>query len=110
MVFVTRFKAHLVGTWPIRLEHLQIIIAVIIGCLQVFFSIAFAASGIAGAQMAFPDVTKASSAVKRVFSGIDRQPGSADAGMSPPLHVPPECTFFHITSAMGSLGPPCASL
>ncbi len=42
--------------------------------LQVFFSIAFSAIGIANAQMAFPDITKASGAVKRVFSVIDRVP------------------------------------
>ena len=42
--------------------------------MQVFFAIAFAAIGIANAQMAFPDLTKASGAVKRVFSVIDRVP------------------------------------
>ena len=42
--------------------------------LQVFFAIAFAAIGIANAQMAFPDITKASGAVKRVFAVIDRVP------------------------------------
>ena len=42
--------------------------------LQVFFAVAFSAIGIANAQMAFPDITKASGAVKRVFSVIDRVP------------------------------------
>ena len=42
--------------------------------VQVFFAIAFSAIGIANAQMAFPDITKASGAVKRVFSVIDRMP------------------------------------
>ena len=42
--------------------------------LQVFFAVAFSAIGIANAQMAFPDITKASGAVKRVFSVIDRMP------------------------------------
>ena len=58
-------------------------------CLQVFFAIAFAASGVAGAQMAFPDVTKASGAVKRVFTVIDRQPAiKRNAGMTLPLFTP----------------------
>ncbi len=42
--------------------------------LQVFFCIAFSAFGVASAQQAFPDITKASGAVKRVFAVIDRVP------------------------------------
>ncbi|KAL0036182.1 hypothetical protein WJX79_007336 [Trebouxia sp. C0005] len=42
--------------------------------LKVFFCIAFSAFGLASAQQAFPDITKASGAVKRVFAVIDRVP------------------------------------
>lgn len=42
--------------------------------LQVFFAIVLGAVGLTQAQMAFPDVAKASGASKRVFSVIDRQP------------------------------------
>ncbi|KAK9810283.1 hypothetical protein WJX72_007941 [[Myrmecia] bisecta] len=42
--------------------------------LKVFFAILMSAFGISQAQMAFPDLTKASAAVVRVFSVIDRKP------------------------------------
>lgn len=40
--------------------------------LKVFFSILLAAMGISQARETFPDLTKASGAVQRVFSVIDR--------------------------------------
>ena len=50
--------------------------------------------------MAFPDITKASGAVKRVFSVIDRQPGinpNADSGKHFHCHLDklfkPVCSF-----------------
>ncbi|KAK9861269.1 hypothetical protein WJX84_002505 [Apatococcus fuscideae] len=42
--------------------------------LKVFFAILLGAVGLTQAQMAFPDVAKASGASKRVFTVIDRQP------------------------------------
>ncbi len=42
-----------------------------------FLGILLAAFGIAQAQMAFPDVAKAGSSIKRVFGVIDRQPTQA---------------------------------
>ena len=58
--------------------------------LQVFFAIVLGAVGLTQAQMAFPDVAKASGASKRVFSVIDRQPLIQD---------PPDGeTFFPIPS------------
>ncbi len=47
--------------------------------LQVFFAIVLGAVGLTQAQMAFPDVAKASGASKRVFAIIDRQPLIQDA-------------------------------
>jgi hypothetical protein len=46
--------------------------------LQVLFAILLAALGIAQAQMSFPDITQAASAIERVFATVDRTP-SIDA-------------------------------
>ena len=54
--------------------------------LKAFFSILLAAFGLAQAQMAFPDMGKASAAVQRVFAVIDRVPeidSSSPAGDKP---------------------------
>lgn len=76
--------------------------------LQVFFSIAFAAFGVANAQMAFPDLTKASGAVKRVFSVIDRVPAilpNLGSGTPTVFHACPElhATVVHHTHCLAML-------
>jgi hypothetical protein len=42
--------------------------------LQAFFAVFYVAFGISQSAMAFPDLGKASAAVRRVFSIIDRKP------------------------------------
>ena len=67
--------------------------------LKVFFSILLAAMGISQARETFPDLTKASGAVQRVFSVIDRHSAIDifDSGGNPVAPVAahrPECLFL----------------
>lgn len=67
--------------------------------LRAFFSILLAAFGMAQAQIGFPDVGKAGSAVQRVFSVIDRKPliDSADPSGDKPDQAKGLIEFRNVT-------------